>query len=190
MDTQRRQFIRQFCYTCGAIGFLPACSRNYSTWRYFSEDEARLIISITEQFIPADKDPGATDARVVNFFDKQLAGFYKRHQETYRRGLRQIDASALQWFQKKFADLDSEQQTRFLKSMEKGELPPELWKEVDQKSLFNLMLDHTMQAFYGSPRHGGNCNYISFKMLKIDYPHVIGQNRYPVEETHPNQVSS
>jgi gluconate 2-dehydrogenase gamma chain len=35
-----------------------------------------------------------------------------------------------------------------------------------------------MQGFYGSPRHGGNRDYVSYKMMKLDYPHVIGQNRY------------
>jgi hypothetical protein len=35
-----------------------------------------------------------------------------------------------------------------------------------------------MQGFYGSPRHGGNSNYVSYKMMKLDYPHVMGQNRY------------
>lgn len=190
MDSQRRQFIQQLCYTCGAISFLPACSRNYSTWRFFSDDEARMIISISEQFIPADNDPGASDARVVNFFDKQLTGHYKRHQETYRTGLARIDASALQLYDKKFSDLEWEQQTQFLESMEHGELPADQWAEADQRSFFNLILDHTMQGFYGSPRHGGNCNYVSFKMLKIDYPHVIGQNRYPTEETQPNPASS
>ena len=37
-----------------------------------------------------------------------------------------------------------------------------------------------MQGFYGSPRHGGNRNYVSYKMLGLEYPRVIGQNRYPV----------
>jgi len=35
-----------------------------------------------------------------------------------------------------------------------------------------------MQGYYGSPRHGGNKDNMSYKMLKLDYPVVIGQNRY------------
>jgi gluconate 2-dehydrogenase gamma chain len=34
-----------------------------------------------------------------------------------------------------------------------------------------------MQGFYGSPRHGGNRDYLSYRMLGIDYPQVIGRNR-------------
>jgi gluconate 2-dehydrogenase gamma chain len=62
--------------------------------------------------------------------------------------------------------------------MESGELSGQEWGTVDQRRFFKTLLDHTMQGFYGSPRHGGNCNYVSYKMMKIDYPHVIGRNRY------------
>ena len=51
--------------------------------------------------------------------------------------------------------------------MEKGELGAEDWDDVDQRSFFNLMLNHTMQAFYGSPRHGGNCDYVSYIELRV-----------------------
>jgi len=190
MDFNRRIFMRQLCYTCGSIAILPACTAKYSTWRFLTDDEAKLLIAISEQFIPADKDPGATDAKVVNFFDKQLVGYYKKHQETYRKGLQSIDASAINTFHKRFIDLEWDQQTKFLESMEVGKLPKEDWGEINQSSLFRMLLDHTMQAFYGSPRHGGNCNYVSFKMLKIDYPHVIGQNRYNSNSMDPNQKAS
>jgi len=61
--------------------------------------------------------------------------------------------------------------------MEKNEMPQEQWT-ISPKKFFDLLLDRTMQGFYGSPRHGGNKNYMSFKMLKLDYPLLIGQNRY------------
>jgi gluconate 2-dehydrogenase gamma chain len=41
-----------------------------------------------------------------------------------------------------------------------------------------LAVDRTMQGFYGAPRHGGNKDYASFKMMKLDYPLLVGQNRY------------
>jgi len=190
MEINRRTFMRQLCYACGSITILPACTARFSTWRFLTDDEAKLLIAISEQFIPADKDPGATDANVINFFDKQLAGYYLRHQETYRNGLQNIEASALKVLHKKFADLEWDQQTEFLETMEGGELPSDEWEGMDQRSFFRMLLDHTMQGFYGSPRHGGNCNYVSFKMLKIDYPHVIGQNRYDARSININQEAS
>ena len=178
MELKRRDFIRQLCYACGSISLIPACTTKISMWRFLSEEEAGLIEAITEQFIPADRDAGATEARVVNFFDKQLTGYYVRHQETYRNALKSVDLSTLEMFGKPFREIDWKDQTHILVLMEKGELPDKNWQEVDQRTFFNMILDHTMQGFYGSPRHGGNCDYVSYKMMKIDYPHIIGQNRY------------
>ncbi len=178
MDSTRRDFIRQISLACGSIMFIPACSGYDSVWRFFSETEAKTVIAFAEQIIPADKDPGATDANVINFIDKQLVGPYTRFQEMYRKGIPAIESSAQKMFQKAFYDLEFSVQTEFMIKMEKGELPEELWKETGQTNFFRLMLDHTMQGFYGSPRHGGNVNYVSYKMMKLDYPHVMGQNRY------------
>ncbi len=36
-----------------------------------------------------------------------------------------------------------------------------------------------MQGFYGSPQHGGNRGYASFKMLNLEYPHGVIQKRDP-----------
>ena len=168
MELKRRDFIRQLCYACGSISLIPACTTKISMWRFLSEEEAGLIEAITEQFIPADRDAGATEARVVNFFDKQLTGYYVRHQETYRNALKSVDLSTLEMFGKPFREIDWKDQTHILVLMEKGELPDKNWQEVDQRTFFNMILDHTMQGFYGSPRHGGNCDYVSYKMMKID----------------------
>jgi len=178
MDSNRRDFIRHISLACGSIMFIPACSGYDSVWRFFSETEAKTVIAFAEQIIPADKDPGATDANVINFIDKQLVGPYTRFQEMYRMGIPAIENSAQNLFQKAFHELDFAVQTGFMIKMEKGELPEEFWKETSQGNFFRLMLDHTMQGFYGSPRHGGNANYVSYKMMKLDYPHVMGQNRY------------
>lgn len=158
--------------------FVPACAGYDSVWRFFSEAEAKTIIAFAEQIIPRDQDAGATDANVINFIDKQLVGPYTRFQEQYRKGIPAIESSALKLYSKSFYELEFGIQTDFMIKMEKGELPEEPWKDANQKSFFRLILDHTMQGFYGSPRHGGNKNYVSYKMMKLDYPHVMGQNRY------------
>jgi len=178
MDYNRREFIKHLSITYGSVMLLPACFSNHSPWRFFTTEEARTIIAISEQIIPADKDAGATDADVINFIDKQLVGPYTRFQENYRTGIRCLDASAAKVFQKPFADLEWIQQTEFLGKMENNELPEKEWGEINQSSFFRQLLEHSMQGFYGSPRHGGNRNYVSYKMIKVDYPHIMGQNRY------------
>jgi gluconate 2-dehydrogenase gamma chain len=93
--------------------FIPACSGYDSVWRFFTEAEAKTVIAFAEQIIPADKDPGATDANVINFIDKQLVGPYTRFQEMYRKGIPAIENSAQKLFQKSFHELDFAVQTEF-----------------------------------------------------------------------------
>lgn len=183
----RRTFLKKLCLSTGSVFIIPACSTNISFWRFFTEDEANLVIGIAEQFIPADKDPGATDANVINYIDKQLMGPLKRFQEDYHKGLHALNQVCNAINNKDFLQLKWDEQTEFLEKMEAGILPTEHWSESDQKAFFRLILSHSMQGFYGSPRHGGNCNYVSYKMMKIDYPHVIGQNRYKEEDLISNQ---
>jgi len=178
MNSSRRDFIRHLSLAFGSVLFIPACSEYGSIWRFFTEKEAKTVIAFAEQIIPADHDPGATDANVINFIDKQLVSYYTRFQEPYREGLPAINNSSQRILRKDFYELEWDEQKHFMEQMEAGNLPEEYWQEVDQQQFFSMMLDHSMQGFYGSPRHGGNKNYVSYKMMKLDYPHVIGQNRY------------
>ena len=178
MSSNRRDFITQVGLSFGSILLLGKCGVKDYTWRFFTDKEAITTIAFAEQFIPEDKDPGATYANVVNFIDKQLVGPYTRFQKNYRDGLLAIENATQSMFNKSFYELDWDDQTAFMEKMEAGKLSDEFWKDVSQKDFFNRLLDHTMQGFYGSPRHGGNRKYASYKMLRLDYPHVLGQNRY------------
>lgn len=131
-----------------------------------------------EQIIPRDDTPGATDAGVIYYIDRQLLGAHSRHQRTYRLGLESFRKTCRQVYQTSFEKLPFDQQTEALRLLEAGKAPPELWGQQTQQAFFDLVLDHTRQGFYGSPRHGGNRNYVSYQMLGLAYPNLIGQNRY------------
>jgi gluconate 2-dehydrogenase gamma chain len=150
-----------------------------SNWRFFTHDEAQLVQAVCEQIIPADQDAGATDADVVNFIDKQLVGPYQRFQAAYRTGLVSLQAASRAKHAKSFAELSWDQQTELLKELESGKAPKEHWTGQSAASFFDMLVRHAMQGFYGSPRHGGNKNYVSYKMLGLEYPRVMGRNRSP-----------
>ena len=151
-----------------------------SPWKYhfFSEAEAALVIELCEQVIPRDDAIGATDAGVIHFMDRQLLGAYARHQKTYRQGLAAFAKTCQQLHGQPFTQLEGAQKIALMKSVEAGKVPAGLWQEVAPVAFFRLLVEHTMQGFYGSPRHGGNRDYLSYKMLGVDYPQVIGQNRH------------
>src|SRR5205807_5986419 len=99
------------------------------------------------QIVPADDAPGAKQAGVLYYIDRQLAGPLKRFAARYHTNLPAF---------RDLPDLPFAAQTAFLSNL-KGE----------PASFFQLVIDHTMQGFYGSPEHGGNRDEASWKMLGI-----------------------
>jgi len=184
MDNQdkfsRRRFVRLAALGAGSICLLSRCSDSDSQWRFFTNSEALLIDAVSEQIIPTDEWPGGRDSGVTNFIDKQLVGPYVRFQLKYRKGIAAFQETCEARFQKKFEDLDWDEQTVFLEIIEAGNLKEPVWAGGFDREFFSMVRDHSMQAYYGSPIHGGNKNKMSYKMLKLDYPLIIGQNRYNI----------
>jgi gluconate 2-dehydrogenase gamma chain len=174
----RRDFIKSASLAFGSILFFPSCLKQTSQFRFFTPEEASCVTALCEQIIPRDDSPGATDAGVIHYIDRQLAGIFHYNQETYRSGVKNIQAYCTREKGKTFEYLDFDEQTRLLKMLESNQLKETEWPQGKSSDFFNLVRSHTMQGFYGSPIHGGNKDYMSFEMLRIDYPLVIGQNRY------------
>jgi len=124
------------------------------------------VDAICAQIIPSDQDAGAREAGVVNYIDIQLTRHFKPHRDLYRRGLASVDALSQARWGRPFADLAPAAQTDMLRDVEKK-----------AKAFFDLILAHTMQGFYGDPRHGGNRDAVSWKMLALPFPQVRGRRR-------------
>ena len=162
----------------GASVGLTRWGRNQPpAYRFFTQPEATLLIAICEQIIPRDDTPGATDAGVIHYIDRQLCGVFAEQQPVYRQGLAAFGKTCLQAYKTPFEQLGFEQQTAALRLIEAGKAAPEIWGEQSQQGFFNLVIEHTRQGFYGSPRHGGNRDYLSYRKLGLAYPNLTGQNR-------------
>lgn len=165
-NPRRRRFLQ--AASGAALAPLAGCSgRGNASWRFFTAEEAETVIALSEQIIPADQDPGATDAGVIHYIDRHLAGHFRRWQPVYRRGLAELDRLCRQRHGKRFVALAFAQQTAVLEG-----LPGEL------KGFFNLVIEHTMQGFYGDPRHGGNRDAVSWRMLGVPLIPVRGRQHY------------
>ena len=183
----RRKFIK-LAVSVAASGSAISCAGMISPWRFLSIEGAKTIEAICEHIVPADQDPGATQAGVVFFFDRQLVGYLKRWQATYREGIAGVDQTSLALFRKKFVDLPPKQQAEVLTALEKNEAPGEIWKRRSAREFFDLVVSHTMQGFYGDPRHGGNRDRASWKMLGLPYPPIRGRLQYDL--TKPSKQNS
>lgn len=174
----RRDFIQSASLAFGSILLFPSCLQQRGNYRFFTADEAKCILAFCEKIIPKDESAGATDAGVIFYIDRQLSGVFHYDQEIYRTGIRNLQTYCSKEYGKTFESIASVDQISVMKAVETNQLNEIQWPIGQPSDFFNLVLSHSMQGFYGSPIHGGNKDYMSFEMLRIDYPLVIGQNRY------------
>ncbi|NWF82605.1 MAG: gluconate 2-dehydrogenase subunit 3 family protein [Bryobacteraceae bacterium] len=132
----------------------------------------RTLDAWCEALIPADDLPGASWARVPRFIDIQLTRKYRKFLPQYRQALAAMDRWARQ--------PEAPDITRRLEMMEKGEAPRGIFPDGG-KAAFEMVLAHTQQGFYGSPRHGGNRDYVSWTMLGVPPMPVRGREHYEIE---------
>jgi gluconate 2-dehydrogenase gamma chain len=125
----------------------------------FDPHQRATIEAATERIIPADRDAGARQAGVVNYIENALGTYEAEHAPLYIAGVRDLDRLAREKFSERFVSLRPKQQDEILAHLEK-----------EQNPFFSLLLEHTMQGFYGDPRHGGNRDGASWKMIGFPGP--------------------
>jgi len=152
--------------------------------RFFTAAEARLVSAACERIFPADDSgPGAAEAGVVVYIDRQLAGPYGRDKyrytkapwveslpehgnqskatprETYREGIRRLED---------FPSLPAAEQDAKLRAIEKT-------------PFFQLLRRHTLEGMFSDPLHGGNAEMIGWQLIgypgpRMSYRDEIRQN--------------
>lgn len=179
----RRKFLQAALVAATATGAGVACGGSKSPWRFLTVDEARTLAAACHQIIPPDEDPGAAWAGVVNYIDRQLCGHLRDLQDSYRLGIAAMNKSSHLLHGRDFATLPDSKQIELLAKMERGQAPPEAWQKISSTEFFSVLVDHTMQGFYGDPRHGGNRERVSWKMVGLSYPPIRGRLQYDVSKS-------
>lgn len=154
---------------------------------FLRPQEVAFLDAACEQLIPADETgPGARDANVVNYFDKQLGGAWGAGERLYRSGpwqegaptqgyqlpftpaeffrhaLRAIEAE----FQQRgtpFHKLGSDEQVAWLKSLESGEHPA--LGKIPAKTFFEHLWELTQEGYFADPVYGGNHDMVAWRMI-------------------------
>jgi gluconate 2-dehydrogenase gamma chain len=178
----RRKFIQAALAATAGAAATVACGRTDSPWRFLTVDEARTLAAVCDQIIPPDEAPGAAWAGVVNFMDRQLCGPYRRLRDSYRQGIAGIEKSSRLLYGGDFAHLPQDRQAELLTRVEQSKAPGEEWQTISSTEFFSMLVDHTMQGFYGDPRHGGNRDRASWKMVGLPYPMIRGRLKYDLSK--------
>lgn len=166
---RRRKFL-----AAAASGVAAGCGARGS-YRVFSDGEAQTIDALLGWIIPSDDTPGAREAGVIHYIDRQLAGFYREHLPKYREGVAAADRLA----GGSFAAASPDRQRDAFQQLQRGET----------RAFFDLLVTHAMQGFYGNPRHGGNRDFASWRMLGIPPVPVRGREQYDLIKGAPDAKS-
>ena len=167
------------------------------TGAVLSDHERATIEAAAARIVPSDEDAGAREAGVIDYIEGllaadevdadldprekkeyanfllgslggrteeqqatlfKLAGLGSRHVPAYRDGVLELDRLASELVAgKDFLGLDDAGRDRVLTALDERKDP-----------FFTLLLTHTMEGFYGHPRHGGNRDRAGWQVL--DYP--------------------
>lgn len=133
-----------------------SAQKSGSQFRYFDSATASEVEAIAETILPGDNTPGAREAGVIWFIDGALAGHDKDQRAAYSKGLADAQARRVKLFpgSTTIAALSSEQRIQLVAEMERTDF-------------FELLRTHVILGFFGDPRHGGNRNGASAKLLGI-----------------------
>ena len=166
----------------------PAAVDNTSGWTWFTDAEAAFISAVVARLIPADDlGPGAVEAGVPTFIDRQLAGPYGRGERWYMQGpwsaglptqgyqtrltpagmyraaIKAIDAAVVRESRGgSFAKLAAADQDALLQRLEKGDVALD---GADGKAFFAQLLQNTLEGFWSDPIHGGNRDLVGWKLI-------------------------
>jgi gluconate 2-dehydrogenase gamma chain len=170
----RRQFVT--ASALGSAAVTIGCSHGkQGNWEFLSDEEAGTLAAICDQIVPADEFPSASQAGVLTYIDRQLIRHYRRHRDAYRAGLEQAQAMSRQRFGKDLASLTEPQQLDVVSGLSQQNRP-----------FFELVRTHTLEGYYGSPRHGGNRDAASWRMLGLAEPPVLGRAQYDLRKGSPS----
>src|SRR5713226_4816176 len=115
--------------------------------KFFTEEENRTVIEMSERIIPADDhSPGANAAGVAAYIDLIVSESPDITKNTWREGLAAINKVSRNKFAKPFADSTVDQQTELLKEISTNEKSPQT---VEEK-FFRTIKYATIDGYYTS----------------------------------------
>jgi gluconate 2-dehydrogenase gamma chain len=163
--------------------------------RFFTEQEALAVAAAAAQIFPADDSgPGANEAGVVIYIDRQLAGPYGR--DRYRFTQQPFESGVPeQGYQGKAtpADIYREglQQIRGLHQLGAEEQHAALTR-IEKTPFFQLLKTHTIEGMFCDPMHGGNAGLIGWQLIGFPGPRMSYADevdRYHGREFRPKPMS-
>lgn len=193
MIPSRRNFLKSAGLAAATITTAPAAlaadqpSDSKPTYTFLTAEEAAFVQAAVARLIPADEaGPGALEAGVPGYIDKQLGGAWGAGERLYRAGpwkqgeptqgyqlpftpaelfrnaCRALRDEAAKGGGVPFEKRDAAAQDAYLRELQEGKRD---LNGVPSNIFFESLWALTVEGFFSDPVYGGNKDMISWKMI-------------------------
>jgi gluconate 2-dehydrogenase gamma chain len=156
-----------------------------TNYLFFNREEAQFIEAAVARLIPTDHNPGAIEAGVPNYLDKQLGGAWGAGERLYLSGpweptrpglgyqlpltpgelfhtaIKAINAELGKSGQA-FWEMSAEQQDEYMHKLEAGGID---LNGIPSPVFFSQLWGMTVEGFFSDPVYGGNKEMVAWKLI-------------------------
>jgi gluconate 2-dehydrogenase gamma chain len=168
---------------------------------FLTAAESAFLGAAVDRLIPPDElGPGAREAGVVRFIDRQLQGAWGTMAKAYRQGpwtegapeqgyqspltfqqlyraaIHETDLHCGATYGKRFAELSPERQDEVLQGLDEGRIA---LRSAPSALFFNLLWANTQEGFFSDPMYGGNRDKLGWRL--VGFPGVAAAYTEHVE---------
>jgi len=144
--------------------------------RFFSQSEALIVAAAASRIFPSDEaGPGAREAGVVVYIDRQLAGPWGRDGHRYTQEPFEENAAAEFGYQGKATPQHIYRQglkdlTSF-DTLAPAEQDQKL-RQIETTLFFSLLRQNTVEGMFSDPIHGGNVDMVGWQLIGFPGPRM------------------
>jgi gluconate 2-dehydrogenase gamma chain len=144
-----------------------ARSAGAASGRVLGVREWKTLDALASRILPSDDGPGAREAGVVGFIDRQLAsGTLSSLAPVVVELARRIDLHAQKLHGRSYVDLPVSDQDAILSKLSRAELSTSL----PERPLYDALHSLTLEGFLSDPNHGGNVDQVGWKYVRFAEP--------------------
>jgi gluconate 2-dehydrogenase gamma chain len=182
---QRRHFLTLSAATVGGV-LVYSLDRKLSVisaqdkpvhipLHFFDEMEALIVASAVARIFPSDESgPGAKEAGVVVYIDRQLAGPYGRDRDRYLQGPFEEGMREVGYQGKATRREIYREGVKKLSGFERlptAEQDAAL-KQIETTEFFAMLRQHTIEGMFSDPMHGGNIDMVGWQLIGFPGPQM------------------
>jgi gluconate 2-dehydrogenase gamma chain len=165
--------------------------------RFFTKAEALIVAAAASRIFPSDDSgPGANEAGVVIYIDRQLAGPYGRDRYRYTKAPFAGDDALPEFgYQGQAPPRDVYREAlKSLKGFDRLSAAEQDQKlaQMESSHFFALLRQNTIEGMFCDPIHGGNVDMVGWQLIGFPGPRMSNFSeieKYPGEAFRPKPAS-